>query len=41
MRRLGVPAVNRASLAFYNLKTEIDALADAVVRARVYFNHGP
>lgn len=41
MRRLGVPAVSRASLAFYNLKTEIDALADAVVRARVYFNHGP
>ena len=41
MRRLGVPAVNRASLAFYNLDEEVDRLADAVVRARAYFGHGP
>jgi cysteine desulfurase/selenocysteine lyase len=41
MRRLGVPAVNRASLAFYNLEEEVDRLADAIGRARAYFGHGP
>jgi cysteine desulfurase/selenocysteine lyase len=40
MKRLGVPAVNRASLYFYNLHREIDRLADALVRAREYFGHG-
>lgn len=40
MRRLGVPAVNRASVYFYNLKTEIDQLAEAIVKAKGYFAHG-
>lgn len=40
MRRLGVPAVNRASLAFYNLKTEIDVLARSIEAAQRYFGHG-
>ncbi len=40
MRRLGVPAVNRASLAFYNLEEEVNRLADAIGRARAYFGHG-
>ena len=40
MRRLGVPAVNRASLAFYNLREEVDHLAAAIGRARAYFGHG-
>lgn len=40
MRRLGVPAVNRASFAFYNLEEEVDRLADAIGRARAYFGHG-
>lgn len=40
MRRLGVPAVSRASFLFYNLPEEIDRLADAIVRATEYFSHG-
>ena len=30
MKRLGVPATARASLAFYNTRTEIDRLVDAI-----------
>ena len=37
MRRLGVSALSRASLMFYNLPAEIDTLAAAVERARRYF----
>ncbi len=33
MQRLGVPATVRASLAFYNMRTELDALVDGVRRA--------
>ncbi|MBX3725513.1 MAG: cysteine desulfurase [Xanthomonadales bacterium] len=34
MRRFGVPATCRASLAFYNTEAEVDALAEALERAR-------
>ena len=34
MQFYGVPATCRASLAFYNTTTEIDALADAIVKTR-------
>jgi len=37
MRRLGVPATARASLALYNRPEEIDALAAALLRARQIF----
>ncbi len=37
MERLGVPATCRASFAMYNTKEEVDALADALVRARDFF----
>jgi cysteine desulfurase/selenocysteine lyase len=37
MDRLGVPATARASLAVYNTRDEIDALADALARARKVF----
>ena len=40
MRRLGVPAVSRASFLFYNLPEEVDRLADAIGRATEYFSHG-
>ncbi len=40
MRKLGVPAVSRASFYFYNLKEEIDRLAAAIEKAKGYFNHG-
>lgn len=40
MRKLGVPAVSRASVYIYNLKDEIDRLAAAVVKAKDYFAHG-
>jgi len=40
MRKLGVPAVNRASLYFYNLPEEVDLLAESIVKARGYFGHG-
>ncbi len=40
MRRLGVPAVSRASLAFYNRPEEVDRLAEAIGRAREYFGRG-
>jgi cysteine desulfurase/selenocysteine lyase len=33
MQRFGVPATSRASLAFYNTREEIDALADGVRKA--------
>ena len=40
MKRLGVPAVSRASLYFYNLKEEIDRLAATIEKAKGYFLHG-
>jgi cysteine desulfurase / selenocysteine lyase len=40
MRRLGVPAVSRASVYFYNTPAEVDVLIDAIQRARLFFGHG-
>ncbi len=40
MRRLGVPAVSRASLALYNMPADLDRLVAAIGRARTYFCHG-
>lgn len=40
MQKLGVPAVSRASLYFYNLEEEIDGLAVAIEKAKEYFLHG-
>jgi cysteine desulfurase/selenocysteine lyase len=37
MARLGVPATCRASFAMYNTRTEVDALAAALVKAREFF----
>lgn len=37
MSRFGVPATARASLAFYNTKDEIDALAKAIVKCQGLF----
>jgi cysteine desulfurase/selenocysteine lyase len=37
MRRFGVPATARASLAFYNTKAEIDALARSLVKVKKVF----
>ncbi|MEK7854373.1 MAG: aminotransferase class V-fold PLP-dependent enzyme, partial [candidate division NC10 bacterium] len=37
MRRFGVPATARASLAFYNTRAEIDALAGALHKVREMF----
>ncbi|MGI8654722.1 MAG: SufS family cysteine desulfurase [Pyrinomonadaceae bacterium] len=38
MKRLNVPATARASFAFYNTKTEVDALASAVEKVIEVFN---
>ncbi len=38
MKRFGVPATARASLAFYNTKAEIDALVQAIVKVREMFH---
>jgi cysteine desulfurase/selenocysteine lyase len=38
MERFGVPATTRASLAFYNTKSELDALADGIRRVQEVFN---
>lgn len=40
MRRLNVPAVNRASVYLYNLESEIDQLAAAILKAKEFFAHG-
>jgi cysteine desulfurase / selenocysteine lyase len=37
MERFGVPATARASLAFYNTKEDIDALAGAMRKVREVF----
>jgi cysteine desulfurase/selenocysteine lyase len=37
MERLGVTATCRASFAMYNTKAEVDALADALIKAREFF----
>jgi cysteine desulfurase / selenocysteine lyase len=37
MNRFGVPATTRASLAFYNTKVEIDALANGIRRVQKLF----
>jgi cysteine desulfurase/selenocysteine lyase len=38
MKRLNVPATARASFAFYNTKTEVDALASAVEKVIEVFS---
>jgi cysteine desulfurase / selenocysteine lyase len=40
LRRLGVPAVSRASLLFYNRPDEVDRLEAGIRRAMEYFGHG-
>lgn len=40
MRRLGVSAVSRASVYFYNTPAEIDGLIRAVRAAQTFFRHG-
>ena len=40
MQKLGVPAVSRASLYFYNLPEEIDRLVAAIEKAKGFFLHG-
>jgi cysteine desulfurase/selenocysteine lyase len=37
MERFGVPAMCRASFALYNTKAEVDALAEALIRAHEFF----
>ena len=37
MERLGVTATCRASFAMYNTKAEVDALAEALIKARQFF----
>jgi cysteine desulfurase/selenocysteine lyase len=38
MDRLGVPATCRASFALYNTKAEVDALAEALIKAHDFFS---
>ncbi|MFA6242531.1 MAG: cysteine desulfurase [Candidatus Hydrogenedentales bacterium] len=38
MQRFGVPATARASLAFYNTKEDLDALAEAVMKVKKVFD---
>ena len=38
MRRLGVPATARASFGPYNVRADVDALIDALDRARAVFS---
>lgn len=40
MRRLGVPAVTRASVYLYNTRAEVDALTEAIRKAQSFFGHG-
>jgi cysteine desulfurase/selenocysteine lyase len=40
MRKLGVPALSRASLYIYNGPDEVDALAASLARVREYFARG-
>lgn len=40
MRRLGVPAVARASFYFYNIPEEIERLVEAIHKAQRFFAHG-
>ena len=37
MKRIGVPATARASLAFYNTRDDVDRLADALVKTAALF----
>ena len=37
MERLGVTATCRASFAMYNTKDEVDALAEALIKAHEFF----
>jgi cysteine desulfurase/selenocysteine lyase len=39
LRKLGVPATGRASLYFYNLREEIDALVVALLKTQKFFEH--
>ncbi|MEK7829459.1 MAG: aminotransferase class V-fold PLP-dependent enzyme, partial [Acidobacteriota bacterium] len=38
MNRFGIPATARASVAFYNTKTEIDALAEGIQKTIEVFS---
>jgi len=38
MERFGIPATARASLAMYNTKQELDALADGIRKVIEVFN---
>ena len=38
MRKFGVSALSRASLYFYNVRSEVDALADSLIRVNDFFN---
>jgi cysteine desulfurase/selenocysteine lyase len=38
MQRFGIPATARASLAFYNTKEDLDAMADAIQRVKEVFD---
>jgi cysteine desulfurase / selenocysteine lyase len=40
MRRFDVPATNRASCYVYNSEADIDALVEAIDKARVFFSRG-
>jgi cysteine desulfurase/selenocysteine lyase len=37
MERLGVTATCRASFAMYNTEAEVDALVEALIKARTFF----
>ena len=37
MERFGVPAMCRASFALYNTRAEVDALAEALIKAHDFF----
>jgi cysteine desulfurase/selenocysteine lyase len=41
MRKLGVPATARASLAFYNTTEELDRLAEALEKSKEFFGRVP
>jgi cysteine desulfurase/selenocysteine lyase len=38
LQRFGVPATCRASFALYNTRDEVDALAEALVKAQELFS---
>jgi len=40
MRKLKVSSMTRASLSFYNTRSEIEFLAEKIIAAGEYFNNG-